>query len=160
MKRRIVLAASLLIAALGAAFAGENNPAAFVTSLYGTPAPSGHHEQPLNIFLAEARGIYLSKRLQAALAEMDKRTPEGDISDLDFDPVSDSQDPDVRGLKVKTGTANATRAEVVADFQSHTDKDRTVLHYSLVREDGAWKVDDIAASGKVSWRVSEIVRGH
>ncbi|MGO9984247.1 MAG: DUF3828 domain-containing protein [Rhodomicrobium sp.] len=160
MKRRIGLAACLLMASLAAAFAGESNPSAFVASLYGKTASSGHHEEPLSIFIAEARDLYLSKRLRAALAEMDKRTPQGDAPDLDFDPVTAGNDPDVRDLKVKTETESAGRAEIVADFLSHDDTERTVLHYSLVREDGGWKVDDIAMSGEVSWRVSEIVRGH
>ncbi len=102
---------------------------------------------------------YLSKRLRDAVADMEKRTPEGDVPNLDFDVVSDSQDPDVRDLKISTESESAERAVVAADFLSHDEKERTVLRYELAREGGAWVIDDVSASGKSHWRISEIIAG-
>ena len=81
------------------------------------------------------------------------------MPNIDFDVVSDSQDPDVHDLKITTESESAEKAVVVADFKSHDDTERTVLRYELVQEDGAWKIDDVAASGKSHWRVSEIIAG-
>ena len=158
MIRSALLIMSLFMASFGVAFAEAGGPAALITEVYGVAQPSGHYQQPLAIFVdAGLREHYLSKRLCAALADMDKRTPAGDVPNIDFDVVSDSQDPDVHDLKITTESESAGKAEVVAEFTSHEDKERTVLRYELVREDDAWKIDDVAASGKNHWRVSEII---
>ena len=160
MVRIVLLIASLLIASFGTVFAEAGEPAALITEVYGVAGPSGHYQQPLAIFVEPSlRERYLSKRLCAALADMDKRTPAGDVPNIDFDVVSDSQDPDVHDLKITVASENAETAVVVADFKSHADSERTVLRYELVNEDGAWKIDDVAASGKSHWRVSEIIAG-
>ena len=160
MVRSAFLIASLVMASFGVAFAETGRPAALITEIYGTAGPSGHYQKPLAIFVeASLREQYLSKRLRAALAEMDKRTPEGDVPNIDFDVVSDSQDPDVQDLKINTESESPEKTVVAADFKSHDDTERTVLRYELVQEDGAWKINDVAASGKSHWRVSEIIAG-
>jgi hypothetical protein len=160
MVRSALIIASLVMASFGAAFAEAGKPAVVITEVYGVAGPSGHYQQPLAIFVeASLRERYLSKRLCDALAEMDRRTPEGDVSNLDFDVVSDSQDPDVHDLKITTESESAGQAVVVANFQSHEDSERTLLRYELVQEDGAWKINNVAASGKSHWRVSEIIAG-
>jgi len=160
MIRSALLIMSLLMASFGVAFAEAGGPAAVIAEVYGVAGPSGHYQQPLAIFAeASLRERYLSKRLCAALSEMDKRTPAGDVPNIDFDVVSDSQDPDVHDLKIAAASESADKAVVVADFKSHEDSERTVLRYELVQQDGAWKIDDVAASGKSHWRVSEIIAG-
>jgi len=160
MIRGALLMMSLFMASFGVAFAEAGGPAALITEVYGTVGPSGHYQQPLAIF-AEAglREQYLSQGLRAALAEMDKRTPEGDIPNLDFDVVSDSQDPDVHDLRISTESETPEKAVVVATFKSHDDAERTVLRYDLVQEGGAWKINNVEASGKNHWRVSDIIAG-
>ncbi len=160
MKAKILFIVSLLAASVGAAFAQES-AAAFVTALYGQAGPQREYDQPLGITVGESmREAYLSKKLRTALAEMDKRTPKGDAPDLDFDPVSNSNDPSVHNLKIKTEAESATQATVVADFRSHRDTVRCVLRYLLVQEGGGWKVDDIVSVGKSPWRLSKIARRH
>ena len=160
MVRRALSIAVLLITGLGTALAQDRNPAAVVAEIYGSAGPSGHFQKPLAIFAdAALRPHYLSSRLQAELADMDKRTPAGDVPNLDFDVVSDSQDPDVQDLKIAAESESASEAVVVADFKSHKETERSSLRYELVREDGAWKIDDVEASGKRHWRVSEIIAG-
>ena len=160
MVRRALSIAVLLITGFGTALAQDRNPASVVTELYGSAGPSGHFKKPLAIIAdAALRTRYLSSRLQAELADMDKRTSAGDAPNLDFDAVSDSQDPDVQDLKISAESENGNEAVVVADFKSHDEAERSSLRYELVREDGAWKIDDIEASGKRHWRISEIVAG-
>ena len=160
MVRSVLLIASLIVASFGGAFAEAGKPAVLISEVYGVAGPSGHYQQPLAIFVeASLRERYLSKRLRTALDEMDKRTPEGDVSNMDFDVVSDSQDPDVHDLTIATESESPGKAVVVADFKSHEDTEHTVLRYDLVLEDGAWKIHNVAASGKSHWRVSEIIAG-
>jgi hypothetical protein len=161
MFRSAFLIAALIIASFGLVHAEDvKSPAAVVTELYGAAGPDGRYQEPLTIFFDDTlKARYLSKKLRDAVADMEKRTPEGDVPNLDFDVVSDSQDPDVRGLKISTESESAERAVVAADFQSHEEKERTVLRYELVREGAAWVIDDVSASGKSHWRVSEIIAG-
>ncbi len=158
MVRRSLLIASLVTASFGVAFADPERPDSLITEIYGVAGPSGHYQKPLGIFVeASLRERYLSKRLRTALAEMDERTPDGDA--LDFDVVSDSDKPDVHDLRIRTESESPEKAVVVADFKSYDDTERTVLRYDLVLEDGAWKIHNVAASGKSHWRVSEIIAG-
>lgn len=144
----------------GAALAQDKNAAAIVTEIYGSAGPSGHYRRPLAIFSeAPLKARYLSHRLQAELADMEKRTPADESPNLDFNVIADNQSPDVSDLKIATETENDAEAVVVVDFKSHDDKERSVLRFELVSEDGAWKIDDISASGKNHWRVSELLAG-
>jgi ABC-type transporter MlaC component len=68
-------------------------------------------------------------------------------------------DPSVLDLKITTESQTDAQAVVVANFQSHDEKDRIVLRYLLVKENGAWKVDDVISTGKDKWQVSKIVTG-
>lgn len=154
MHFRTLLAAFVFLAAIGPLLAQHRHPGDLVAEMYRLC-------NSVSIFADEgARKRFLSKRLQTALAEMDKRTPEGYAPDLDFDPVSNGQDPSVHDLRIRTESENAGQAVVIADFRSHENVERDVLRYMLVREDGAWKVDDIVSEGKVRWRVSDIIGAH
>lgn len=153
--RRTLLASLISLAAAGPAFARNDDPSALIAEIYRIVGPEGN----VSIFFdPEMRRRFLSRRLQAALTAMEKRRPEGDAPDLDFDPVTNGNDPSVHDLRIKTESKNASHAVVIADFLSHQDTEHSVLRYILVRENG-WKVDDIVASGKNDWRVSKIIEG-
>ena len=70
---------------------------------------------------------YLSKSLRAALKAMDARSKKLNEPILDFDPVTDSQDPQVEKLAIAGGDTAA-----VATFFSGDVKH--VVRYSFVRE--------------------------
>ncbi len=151
-----MLVLSILSAIAGPAFARDDDPSALVAEIYRMVGPEGN----VSIFFEpETRKRFLSRRLRAALKAMEKRTPKGDAPDLDFDPVTNGNDPSVHDLRIKTESRSGTQAEVIADFISHQDTERSVLRYFLVRENG-WKVDDIVASGKNDWRVSKLIAGN
>lgn len=88
-----------------------------------------------------------------------RHTPKGDAPNLDFDPVTNGNDPSFHDLHIKTESENSAGAVVIADFVSHQDTVRTVLRYFLVRENGGWKVDDIVAGGKSEWRLNKLIEG-
>jgi hypothetical protein len=162
LSRRIVLTSSIALAfAAGSAWAREQTPGDFLAEVYRiTGGPSGDGSDGASIFADEDnRERFLSRRLRAAIAAMLKRTRGGDAPDLDFDPISNGNDPSVHDLHIGTESKNDARAVVIADFVSHRDAVRTVLRYQLVREDGGWKIDDIVASGRNAWQVSKIIKG-
>jgi hypothetical protein len=144
-----------------AAFAAVDGPSDVVAAIYKAAAgPGGKYDDGTSVFFDPAsRRRFLSKNLQAELKAMEKRTPKGDEPDLDFDPVCACNDPSVLDLKITTESQTDTQAAVVASFQSHDEKDRIVLRYLLVKENGAWKVDDVISTGKDKWQVSKIVIG-
>jgi hypothetical protein len=144
-----------------AAFAAADSPSDVVAAIYKAAAgPGGKYDDGTSVFFDPgARRRFLSKNLQAELKTMEKRTPKGDEPDLDFDPVCACNDPSVEDLKITTESQTDTQATVVATFRSHDEKEPIVLRYLLVKDGGAWKVDDVISTGKDKWQVSKIVTG-
>lgn len=161
ISRRTALVLLLLAVGGGAAPAADQPPADVVAAIYRAAAgPGGNYDDGTSVFFDPAtRKRFLSKKLRADLAAMLKRTPKGDEPDLDFDPVCACNDPSVDDLTIAAESASEREAVVIASFQAHDEKERIVLRYLLVREDGAWKVDNIVSTGKDKWDVNKIVTG-
>ncbi len=147
---------ALLLAAAavptGARAAGENAPADVVTAIYRIYAgPKGDYQSGN---LDDKRvAVYLSRSLRAALKAMDARSKKLNEPILDFDPVTDSQDPEVEKLTI----AAEGDAAAIATFSSSDVQH--VVRYSFVREDGAWKVDDISGgAGDDKWDLRDIIK--
>ena len=84
---------------------------------------------------------------------MDARSKKLNEPILDFDPVTDSQDPQVDKLTI----AGEGDAAAVATFYSGDVKH--AVRYSLVRDGGAWKVDDISGgAGDDKWDLRDIIK--
>lgn len=96
-----------------------------------------------------------SKRLQALIDKDVAETPEGEVGRLDFDPFVDGQDWELGAVKVKEIYRSGGEARVRADF-ANFGKPRSIV-FSLVREDGAWRIDDIAGALPPRWSLSEIL---
>jgi hypothetical protein len=143
----------LAVAVPGAALAaGESSPADVTTAIYRIYAgPKGDYQTGN---LDDKRvAVYLSKSLRAALKAMDARSKKLNEPILDFDPVTDSQDPQVERLTI----APEGDAAAVATFYSGEVKH--VIRYSFVREDGAWKVDDISGgAGDEKFDLRDIIK--
>ena len=95
-----------------------------------------------------AKAKYLSNSLIAVWAKADARTRKGDSGPVDFDPVTNSQDPDVKSFKVAAEKQDADKATVAVTLESHQREARAnaadkTIRYDFVREAGAWKIDDI-----------------
>jgi hypothetical protein len=132
--------------------AGDASPADVVTAIYRAYAgPKGDYQTGN---LDDKRvAVYLSRSLRATLKAMDARSRKFNEPILDFDPVTDSQDPEVEKLTI----APAGDAAAVATFYSGDVKH--VIRYSFVREDGAWKVDDISGgAGDETFDLRDIIK--
>ena len=84
----------------------------------------------------------------------------GDIG-LDFDPVSNSQDPAIGKLEFKVESSSADKATVGATFGSLHEpaaKPQTV-RYDFVLEGKVWKIDNIrGAADNDPWNFREIMK--
>jgi hypothetical protein len=149
---RIVVLA-LLAVVLGAASppAGvDGDPVALLTAIYKTYTDIGPGEDGV----PELSGVY-SKRLQALIDKDEKETPEGDVGRIDWDLFVDGQDWQLTELKIVPALKEATRAEVRATFNNFGEP-RDIL-YTLVLENGHWRIDDIQETLKPRWTMSKIL---
>ena len=153
--RRLTMAlflAALTVAPIAVRAAGESAPADVVTAIYRAYAgPKGDY-QTGNL---DDKGVvvYLSKSLRAALKAMDARSKKLNEPILDFEPVTDSQDPQVEKLAIAAEGDTAATATFFSGDVKH------VIRYSFVREGEAWKVDDISGgAGDEKWDLRDIIK--
>ena len=130
--------------------ASAGDPVAIVTAIY-TRAAKGKGDGG-GTFVIEnkaAKAKYLSKSLIALWAKADARTPKGDVGPVDFDPVTNSQDPDVKSFKVVAEKLEADKAAIavtITGSQPRTKPADHVVHYDFVRDGDKWRIDDIKGS--------------
>jgi hypothetical protein len=128
----------------------ESGPVAFIAALYKSytdigPGEDGEPGLP---------GMY-SKRLQALIDKDEAETPAGEVGRMDWDPFVDGQDWEVTGLKILQVYQSGGEARVRAVFANFGEPRNIV--FNLVREDGKWRVDDIAETLKPRWTMSKIL---
>jgi hypothetical protein len=116
MLTRRFLVAAALFATVNAATAqapSANDPVAILNAIY-TRAAKGKGDGG-GAFIIEtkaAKAKYLSKSLVALWAKADAHTPKGDVGPVDFDPVTNSQDPDVKSFKIDAEKLEADKATI------------------------------------------------
>jgi hypothetical protein len=127
-----------------AAEAIDGDPVSLITAIYQTYLDN-----------AEALpGIY-SKRLQALIDKDARETPEGIVGRIDGDVFVDGQDFDLSALRIETVSQDETKAQIRATF-INMGEPRNML-FDLVRENGHWRVDEIAAMLPPRWFMSKIL---
>jgi Protein of unknown function (DUF3828) len=142
------LSATLPHAALGAPPA-PNEPLKIITAIY-TRAAKGKGDGG-GAFIIEnkaAKEKYLSKSLVELWAKADAHTPKGDVGPIDFDPVTNSQEPDVKSFKVVVEKMEADKARIAVTITGHQTRKAAdqVVRYDFVRDGNEWKIDDIKGS--------------
>jgi hypothetical protein len=160
-------ASGLLAGALShhafAAPPSANDPVAIVTAIY-TRAAKGKGDGGGGFVIESkaAKAKYLSKSLIALWAQADAHTPKGDVGPIDFDPVTNSQEPDVKSFKVVTEKLEADKAVIAVTIvgrgapRAHPVDD--TIRYNFVREAGRWKIDDISgASDGEAWSIRQML---
>lgn len=87
-----------------------NDPVAILTAIYTRVAKGkGDGGGAFVIENKVAKTKYLSKSLIELWERADAHTPKGDVGPVDFDPVTNSQEPDVRLFKVAAGKLEADK---------------------------------------------------
>jgi hypothetical protein len=149
----------ILAAFIPAAWAADA-PRDIIETLYSqAEAKKGGWDSPL--LKSSVRGHVFSKALLRAWNAADARNRKGDVGWLDFDIMSNSQDPSVNGLRINVAGASATSSMVAAAFRFDTDpkSEVTRVFYDFVLEDGTWKIDDIrGGTGGDQWSVRKMAQ--
>ena len=150
-RRKLILsaAAALLAPVLPRHAAAADDPAGILTAIYTRVAKGKGDGGGTFVIQTKAnRTKYLSNALVALWAKADARTRKGDGGPVDFDPVTNSQDPDVKSFKVVAEKQGADKATIAVTIESHQREARAnpadnTIRYDFVREAGQWKIDDI-----------------
>jgi hypothetical protein len=109
---------------------------------------------------ADAPSLYspfFSDQLNARFqADLDKTEP-GDAGTIDFDPVIAGNDGEATNVELSPPIVIDDTAGVEVMF---TNSEPVTLYYTLVKEHGGWKVDDIAnQQGEYPWSLSMLFDG-
>jgi hypothetical protein len=143
-----------------AATPSAGDPVAFINTIYARAmkAKGG------GAFVIEdrtAKEKYLSKSLFELWTKTDANTPKGEVGPIDFDPVSNAQDADIKSFKVAAEKIETDKAVILATISGRMPRAKSsdnLIRYNLVREDKTWKIDDI--SGTIDgepWSVRDIL---
>jgi hypothetical protein len=142
--------------------AAQNDPVAIITAIYTRVAKGkGNSGGGFVIEDKAAKAKYLSKSLVDLWARADANVQKGDVGPIDFDPVTNSDEPDVKSFKVvaeKLETDTALIAVTITGRMARAKPSDEIIRYKFVRDDGKWKIDDI--SGTVdgeAWSIRDIL---
>ena len=125
-----------------------DDPAGILTAIYTRVAKGKGDSGGTFVIQKAARTKYLSNALAALWAKADARTRKGDSGPVDFDPVTNSQDPDVKAFKVAAEKQDASKATIAVTIESHQRDARQnpadkIISYDFVQEAGQWNNNDI-----------------
>jgi Protein of unknown function (DUF3828) len=137
-----------------------SDPVGIVTEIY-TRVTKGKGDQGGG-FVTEtkaAKAKYLSKPLIALWAKADAATPKDDVGAVDFDPVTNSQDPELKSFTLATEKLDADKATIAVTLgMERTNPADRVIRYDFVREADKWKIDDIrGAADAKPWSLHDLL---
>ena len=136
----LFLACSLFAATVAAQKAQPaSTPDAVVRELYRV-----HRNGYGHVFEKTGRKLqqkYFDAKLAGLIWKDLTETPEGDVGNLDFDPLYNAQDFQIRNFVVGAASVTGDKASVPVSFTNAGRKER--LKFSLVKEGGVWKISNI-----------------
>ena len=137
--------------------AAASTPAQVVEAIYASAAAGLGASKPSAIFDDALRARYFASDVAAAVkADGEAAAAQGEMGALEFDPISASQDPAFDGLKVTSETSPSDRALVTATFKA-IDGQPVSLDYTLLQEQGAWRVADITKAAPDGWSLRQML---
>ncbi|MEK1902956.1 MAG: DUF3828 domain-containing protein, partial [Rhizobium sp.] len=114
---------------------------------FNTETASDDAPSPYSAFFSD----HLNEMLQTDL----DNTPDGEVGAIDFDPVIAGQDGEADNVKIGQPILLDDRAELEVQFRNGEE---VTLYYTLVKEHGGWKVEDIAnQQGEEPWSLSALL---
>ena len=139
------------------------DPVAILNGIY-TRAAKGKGDGGAGFVIENkaAKAKYLSKSLIDLWARADDNTPKEDVPPIDFDPLTNSQEPDVKSFSVVTEKLEGDQAVIAVTISGRMPRAKPsdhIIRYNYVREDGKWKIDDI--SGTIdgeAWSLRDILK--
>ncbi|GGF15415.1 hypothetical protein GCM10011321_04130 [Youhaiella tibetensis] len=143
-----LLAVLMVVAGAGVAHAGGfKTPEAALRHIYEAYGPDSWPKR---------EDVFSTGLMELVRAE-EARTPPGEIGNLDFDPFSDSQDPQPHDVHFGKAKSKGGVVVIPVTFVNADAQRETVLSYTLVEESDGWRVDDIEARGDYPWGLREIL---
>jgi hypothetical protein len=144
------------------ALASANDPLAIINAIYARVARGkGDGGGGFIIESKAAKAKYLSKSLVQLWAQVDAHTPKDEVGPIDFDPVTNSQEPDVKSFKAATENLEMDKAVIAVTITGHSAPGKAadnVIRYHFVRDAGQWKIDDISGSSDgEAWSVRDLL---
>ncbi|MFN7022999.1 MAG: DUF3828 domain-containing protein [Pseudorhizobium sp.] len=125
------------------------SPEALIESLYAGNIIESSDDAP------SPYSAYYSRGLNRLLQEDRDATPQGEVGAIDFDPVIASQDGMAENVEMTPPILIDDTAELEVSF---SNGEPVTLYYTLVREQGGWKVDDIAnQQGDYPWSLRDLL---
>ena len=84
---------------------------------------------------------YFDQKLAALIWKNLSETPEGEVGNIDFDPLFNAQDTQIKNFRVGASTMKGNAATVPVTFMNFDQRVRLVFH--LVNTKGGWRVSNI-----------------
>ena len=129
----------------------RHEPVAIIQTLYAHPgrvyATSAQDRLSLRFFTPKL----------AALFQSDLKRHEGDAPNLDWDFMSNSQDPEVSQVRATAATLDGDHQRVTVRFLEM--KTPEVLEFDFVKMKGTWLIDEVRCpmNGN-AWVMSEVLK--
>jgi hypothetical protein len=146
---RITFAALCLLASIAPLAAQTREPEAVVRWLYERTMKDQDKPVPPAFDRNNKKRQLLSQSLDTLWKRADKKVnPKGDeLGAMEFDVVSNSQDPNIKSYVLQTESRDEQRATIATTFtigDNHTHSgQKDTVRYDFVREKGAWKIDNV-----------------
>jgi len=123
-------------------------PKALLQALYAFNTDTADDgPSPYSAFFSD----HLNEMMQADI----DNTPDGEVGAIDFDPVIAGQDGKASNVEIGEPILLDDRAELEVQFRNGEE---VTLYYTLVKEHGGWKVEDIAdQQGEQPWSLSALL---
>ncbi len=115
----------------------KTSPDAVVANLYKL------HKKRSPFFQTRSRALldeFFEKNL-ANLIWKDAVTSKGEVGALDFDPLYNAQDTDIKNFVIHKPTYQEGKAEVIVSFENFGEKQRIV--FELISQKTGWKIANI-----------------
>ncbi|HRH97174.1 MAG TPA: DUF3828 domain-containing protein [Prosthecobacter sp.] len=113
-------------------------PEALVAQLYKA------HDAGKSPFFQDQDRALVDRYFVNELADMiwkDAKESKGEVGVIDFDPLYNAQDTEIKNFVVNKAKVDGAKATVVASFVNFDEKTR--ITFKLVQQDEAWKISDI-----------------
>ena len=149
---RVLIALACLFLSALPSFAADTfkSPQALIKALYAydieqTAADAPSPYQP-----------FFSRGLNRLFQQDRDAAGDGEVGAVDFDPVIGGQDGEARGVTLSPPILIDDTAELEVSFRNGSEK--VTLYYTLKREGGGWKVDNIAnQQGEYPWSLRDLL---
>ena len=157
--RKVVLSLVIISCAAAAASAQDQTGIKPIPNKLGVPVLSlpetvvkelyrVHRNGAGHVFEKQGRKLqqkFFDERLAALIWKNLTQTPEGEVGNIDFDPLYNAQDTQIKNFRVGVSTVKGNTATVPVTFMNFDQRVRLVFH--LVNTMQGWKVSNINYGG-------------